>query len=195
MVSTNANATGYATIPDLTGSVVVSDNCSGVTLSQIPPAGTSEPVGTYPVTIWATDQSGNSNSCTTSFTVDSVAPPVWTSYAPDVTVTILQAKDPYATGYPTASDASGSVTITYNDNRSGLTNCDSTGQIFRTWTATDLANNATNYLQVITVVDTNVPVYASLQGDITVTNDPGECSAVVNFGQTTAMELGFEAGF
>ena len=53
MITTNANEAGSVTVPDLTGSVVVSDNCSGVTLSQIPPAGTSELIGTYPVTIWA----------------------------------------------------------------------------------------------------------------------------------------------
>ena len=59
-----------------------------------------------------------------------------------------------------------------------------------------MSNNATNYLQVITVVDTNVPgVCVANKATSLLTNDPGERSAVVNFGQTTAMELGFDQRF
>ncbi len=190
-----ADVTGYAKVPDFTtpGEVVVSDNCNGVTLNQVPPAGTPEFLGTHPVTIWAVDQSGNSNSCSTSFTVIYKNAPALTC-APDVTITTAQDKYPYATGSPTASSPNLPVTITYSDDVTGLTNCDSTGVIVRTWTATDASANVSTCAQTITVVDTNMPVFTYLPGNITVTNNPGQCSAAVSF-TPTARDLGYFQGF
>lgn len=189
-----ADISAQAPIPDVTNQIVATDNCSSsLTLSQTPVAGTMVGLGAHPVTVWAADQGGNSNSCTATITVIDTNAPVLTVPA-DVTVTTLEDKDPYATGYATATDANGPVTITYNDDRNGLSSCDATGVILRTWTATDAANNVSTGVQTVTVIDTNAPVFTSVPAAITVTNDPNLCSAVVNFA-ATAMDLGCQQGF
>src|SRR5205814_5014068 len=62
-----------AAVPNVLSSVTASDNCSGtngITLSQSPAAGTLVGPGAHTITVTATDEAGNSASCTTSFTVD-----------------------------------------------------------------------------------------------------------------------------
>ena len=115
--------------------------------------------------------------------------------APDVTITILQVKDPRVTGTTTATDASGPVTVTYSDNASGLTNCNGTGQLLRTWIAVDPYNLTNTCLQTITVIDTNAPFFTLVSDNITTTNDLNQCSAVVTYTNALARELGFFEGF
>ncbi len=191
----SADVTAHASLSDLRGEVIAHDNCiEPVTISQIPASGTIVPLGPTTVTLWATDQSGNSNSCTAIVTVVDTTPPALTC-APDVTVTVLQEKDPFATGTPNATDAGGPVTITYNDDRTGLTNCDTTGIIVRTWAATDPANNTSYCTQLVTVIDTNAPYFTFVPDNISVTNDPGLCSAVVTYATPTARDLGYFQDF
>lgn len=59
-----------ATIPNLTGQVVASDNCSSnLLITQLPPPGTPVGPGSYQIVLTATDAAGNSASCATTFTV------------------------------------------------------------------------------------------------------------------------------
>ncbi|MDR3459626.1 MAG: HYR domain-containing protein, partial [Verrucomicrobiae bacterium] len=197
VVATNttlvADVNAQALVPDVAGEVVAADNCGSVNLSQFPAAGTPVGLGTTVVTVWAADTSGNSNACTATITVIDTTAPALTVPA-NVTVTTLQAKDPYATGRATATDANPPVTVSYDDDRSGLTGPNTTGNIVRTWTAVDHAGNVTNQAQVITVVDTNTPYYTSGPTAITTTNDWGVCGAVVSYGPT-ALDLGYREGF
>jgi autotransporter-associated beta strand protein len=192
----NGNCT--VVVPDLTGEVMATDtNCGHPILSvtQHPPAGTSVSLGTTNVTLTVTDQGGNPAMCVAVLTIIDTTPPGLTC-PPNVTVTTLQAKDPYFTGTATASDnCSGSITITYDDVRAGLTNCDTTGQILRTWTAVDASHNTNTCVQTITVIDTNAPYFAFVPANIATTNDPGLCSAVVNYPAPLAKDLGYFQGF
>ena len=193
----NANTNAQAMLPDLTTNVLAADNCSGpIIITQIPAAGTLVGLGNTLVTLWATDTSGNSNFCTTTVTVDDVTPPTLTRPV-DVTVTTLQDKDPYATGVATATDANtnGPVVISYADDYSRLTNCDTTGEILRTWTAVNASNLTSTAVQTITVVDTNTPFYTFVPANITTTNDPTLCSAVVTYPAPTAVDPGYFQGF
>ena len=61
--------------------------------------------------------------------------------------------------------------------------CPQNYTLTRTWTATDGSGNSTTDFQVITVIDTTPPV-VSCPANITQSNDPGQCSAVVNFTAT-----------
>lgn len=74
----SASASCQADVPDFTGDVTASDNCSAVTVSQSPTAGTMVGLGTTNVTLYAVDAAGNTNTCTTSFTVVDTTPPTIT---------------------------------------------------------------------------------------------------------------------
>ena len=59
-----SDETCQATLPDLTGEVVATDNCDGLlTISQDPVPGTVLTVGTYPVTFLVEDAAGNGSIC------------------------------------------------------------------------------------------------------------------------------------
>src|SRR5262249_26261765 len=63
---------GKATVPDLRGEVIASDNCndqSGLTITQSPPPGMIIGLGATPVAITVMDPAGNSSSCISTVTV------------------------------------------------------------------------------------------------------------------------------
>ena len=70
-----ADANCQAPTPDFTAGVLTSDNCSTVTLSQSPAAGTPMPLGHNPVQVTATDACGNATSVTVFFDVIDNTPP------------------------------------------------------------------------------------------------------------------------
>ncbi len=62
-----ADATGFAVLPDYTTQALTMDNDAVVSVTQDPEIGSSHPEGTFPVTLTAHDNAGNTTS--TSFTV------------------------------------------------------------------------------------------------------------------------------
>ena len=75
----SADANCQAAVPNILSGVTVSNGCATVgtiTLSQSPVAGTLVGVGPHPITVTATDVAGNSASCTTTFTVMGLNPPI-----------------------------------------------------------------------------------------------------------------------
>lgn len=66
-----SNGVCQYTLPDFTGSVTVFDNCGpvGLTTTQNPAPATVLSAGTWPIDITATDQYGNSRTCTFTFEV------------------------------------------------------------------------------------------------------------------------------
>src|SRR5204863_424802 len=97
-------------VPDVLGGLTVSDSCSatnGITLSQSPAAGTLVGLGAHAITVTATDEAGNSATCTTMFTVmdttvPSVSCPAPTSASADGS---CQAAVPNVLSGVTASDS------------------------------------------------------------------------------------------
>src|SRR5439155_1640192 len=79
--SASAGADCQAAVPNILSGVTASDNCSSagsITLTQSPVAGTMVGLGAHTITVTATDATGNSSSCTTSFTVTDNTPPTVT---------------------------------------------------------------------------------------------------------------------
>jgi probable HAF family extracellular repeat protein len=78
----SADGNSKAVLPDLLAGVTASDNCTPageLALTQSPTPGTVLGVGTYVVTVTATDEAGNMAVCTTTFTVQDTTPPVLTA--------------------------------------------------------------------------------------------------------------------
>ena len=139
------------------------------------------PMGTTAVTFTVIDNSGNSATCSFNVTVQDMQPPVITCPA-DITVSA----DPgscnasVTIAIPTATDNCGTPTLT--NNISGTADASgvySIGTTTVTYTATDNAGNSSTCSFTITVNDTEVPVI-SCPADITVSMDPGSCSANLN---------------
>ncbi|HYE31042.1 MAG TPA: PKD domain-containing protein [Methylomirabilota bacterium] len=144
--NTEPSATGVATATDASGSTtithsdVVTEDCGNtVTI----------------VRTWtAADACGNTSSCTQVIKVVDTTAPAINCPAP-VTLEYPANTEPSATGVATATDASGSATITHSD--VVTEDCGRTFTIVRTWTATDACGNASSCTQVIKVVDTTAP--------------------------------------
>ena len=132
----------------------------------------------------ATDNCGNTGSCTQRFTVLDAAAPALTVPA-NVELEAPAATGTNVCGVATAVDTCGTAAISYSDTVSNF--CGNTKVISRVWRAADQWGNSTNATQTITVVDTTAP---SL---IVPTNVVLECPSQTDTnicGMATAQDLG-----
>jgi hypothetical protein len=150
-----------STDTSVTGVILVSDNCSGYTISY-----SDIRSGACPELIsrtWiATDDCGNATIHTQYITVQDITPPLLTCPV-HVTIDCADSTDPSNTGEATATDNCSGTTITYSDVQSG--SCPTV--ISRTWSAEDSCGNITPCVQFITVDDNIAPVIICL-GDVTI---------------------------
>src|SRR5437868_233239 len=180
--SDSAGAGCQAAVPSVLGGVTASDNCSatnGITLSQLPAAGTLVGLGAHTITVTATDEAGNSATCATTFTVsDTTVPtvscPAPTSASADGT---CQAAVPNVLSGVTASDScSGTNGITLVQSPAAGTLV-GLGTNTITVTATDEAGNSATCTTTFTVTDATVPT-VSCPAPTSASAD-GSCQAVV----------------
>ncbi|MCB9195748.1 MAG: HYR domain-containing protein [Flavobacteriales bacterium] len=154
------------------GNASVSDNCGVLTVSNNAPANFN--VGTTTVTWTVTDIHGNSTSCTQTVTVIDNEDPVVVSCAPDIT----QSPDPSVCGSTTVF--LGSPSVTDNCGIATVTNNAPAfypvGTTTVTWTITDIHGNSTTCIQLVTIVDDEVPTI-SCPSTINVMNDAAVCFA------------------
>lgn len=167
------------TLPDYTSLSSTTDNCvtSTVTVTQSPAAG-SVITGTTTITLTATDQDGNSATCTFDVILADGTPPVITSGCPANQSVNADA----ACGF-TLTDFTGSITVTDNCNLSSsviITQSPAAGTVLAvgittvTLTATDLNGNASTCTFDVTVTDVTPP-------SITCPADILACDPVVTF--------------
>ena len=165
------------------------------------PAGNFFPIGTTTVTWKATDAAGNTATATQQVTVVDNTPPIIFA-PPDASYTcrsqVPAASPSQATGPDVLdgsgqpvpgppSDNCGAPTVTVSETQSGAGSAASPLVITRTFTATDSHGNTASAVQTITVIDPTPPTI-SAPANITVSNDPGSCSAIVNPGTATAQD-------
>jgi hypothetical protein len=112
------------------------------------------------------------------------APPPVISCPADLTIECGVSSHPDNTGYATATAECGEPTVTYTD-APDLSGCNGTGNIDRTWTATDECGYQSVCMQIIQVVDTTPPVI-SCPADVIIEYD--ESSAPANTGWGTATD-------
>jgi hypothetical protein len=79
-LSLSANANSQAVVPDVVSLTIVSDNCTAVNklvVTQSLAAGALVGMGSYVITVTATDTAGNASTCATTLTVaDTTAPAI-----------------------------------------------------------------------------------------------------------------------
>ncbi|HWQ90255.1 MAG TPA: HYR domain-containing protein, partial [Clostridia bacterium] len=180
----------FATAVNL-GTPTAADNCAAPSLSNNAPA--QFPKGATTVTWTATDVNGLTATATQLVVVEDQELPSITLPA-DVTILNTDSTKPYFTGRATATDNCGQVTVSYTET-AYLTNCNATGVIRREWKAQDDADNLALGTQVITIIDSTAPVFASLPANITVDNDVSNCAAVVTFPNLVAVDYAYNQGF
>src|SRR5436309_666850 len=160
--SASADGSCQAAVPNVLGGVTASDNCSatnGITLSQSPAAGTLVGLGAHTITVTATDEAGNSATCTTTFTVSDTTVPAVSCPAPTSASAdgSCQATVPDVLGGVTVSDscsATNAITLSQSPAAGSLV---SPGVHTITVTATDEAGNSATCSTIFTVIDTTAP--------------------------------------
>jgi len=150
-------------------SAAATDNCSDVTITHDFAGLTSSCGGTghATVTFTATDQAGNSASCTSTFTIEDTTPPV----QPNLDAMVYQTCetfDPYSIEATTLSDDCGLFTYAVTDVVEVSGACEAT--FLRTIVATDECGNESNgLLQVIEIVDEQAPIVTiTCPADVTI---------------------------
>jgi formylglycine-generating enzyme required for sulfatase activity len=141
-------------VPDFTASVVSSDNCTPVTLTQLPAAGASVALGTLAVTITATDAAGNTAQCVALLTVTDTTGPMITACASNQSVAAngnCRATVPDFTQGVVASDAcGGAVSLSQSPAAGTLTNF-GVNSVSVTVTATDSVGNTSTCAAMLSV--------------------------------------------
>src|SRR5437868_4396099 len=180
--SDSAGAGCQAAVPSVLGGVTASDNCSatnGITLSQLPAAGTLVGLGAHTITVTATDEAGNSATCATTFTVSDTTVPTVSCPAPTSASADgrCQAAVPNVLSGVTASDScSGTNGITLVQSPAAGTLV-GLGANTITVTATDEAGNSATCTTTFTVTDATVPT-VSCPAPTSASAD-GSCQAAV----------------
>jgi hypothetical protein len=162
---------------------------SGVapTIVSAPPSGSAFPIGMTTVTVTATDASGNPTVNTFVVTVIDNEPPALTVPA-DITVNVGPGQSTAMVNFtPTATDNSGVAPTIVSAPPSG--SAFPIGMTTVTVTATDADGNQTVDTFTVTVLDAEPPVL-TVPADITVSTDPGQPTAVVNFTPTATDNSG-----
>ncbi|MBK7408639.1 MAG: HYR domain-containing protein [Saprospirales bacterium] len=152
-------------LEDYTGLAQASDNCdSNLDITQSPAAGTIL-TQAVTVTITATDDTGNTGTCTFEVTVGSLSPEF--SATPN-NITVNCASDvPGNQGVQAFDDCDGQIQVFFTQTGLPL-NCPGAGTVTNTWTATDSDGHTITHTQIVTVADGIAPVLSSLPSDITV---------------------------
>ena len=156
-----------------------SDNCPGASVTSTASSGDTFELGTNTVTYTVTDNEGNTTECSFDVTVEDREPPMVTG-CPD---NIVVPNDPGACSAivswepPTFTDNCEILNIDSKPNPGSLFPIGTTNVVYE---AVDADGNITTCTFTVTVEDTEDPML-TCPADITVSNDDGECGAIVNW--------------
>jgi hypothetical protein len=137
---------------------------------------------TYYVTVSTGTQCQGTDSLT--ITVDTQIPLI--TCPPDITIECNSSTDPDSTGFATATDISDTLTIIDYSDMIMAGACPQEGTITRTWTATDTCGNSATCVQIITIDDSEAPIFVNCPPNLTI-----ECTASTlpaNTGMATATD-------
>ncbi|KPJ64049.1 hypothetical protein AMK68_02510, partial [candidate division KD3-62 bacterium DG_56] len=184
-----------APAPDLCPELVATDDCDdSLACYQDPAPGTMLSLGPNTITLTVCDDTGNCASCETVVTVGDGTPPEIT--CPDPGPYCVDETCTYPCPAATATDNVDPDPLVEQDPAAGTPLAP--GHYDIAVTATDDAGNVATAVCPIDVIDCDPPVI-TCPPDITVENDPGECSAAVDLitcveEPVTLVNPGFEEG-
>ena len=162
--------------------VSVTDNVPGASVACVPTSGSIVPVGASTVVCIASDAAGNKATNSFTVTVEDKEKPVLTLPAAISTVAEPGKADAVINFVVTATDNSGSATVTC---------APLSGSAFPIGVttvhcqATDAAGNTATGSFTVTIIDAELPVITG-PGSTIVPTDPGTATAVVNFTVTVS---------
>ncbi|MFM9826568.1 MAG: hypothetical protein ACKVOD_10640, partial [Flavobacterium sp.] len=182
----NLDADCEFSIPDYVVLASATDNCGTPTITQSPAAGSivSGHNTTQLITLTVDDTNGNTATSTFTITLKDVTDPTITTVSDfdvDINSTNCDFTIPDYTGLVTTFDNCGAVTVTQSP-ASGTLSGHNTTQII-TLTADDGNGNTATSTFTITLKDVTKPTITP-SGDEEVSNDPGQCGALVTVSAT-----------
>lgn len=114
------------------------------------------------------DECGNTNEYVQTIEVADTQAPEFFNFASQIEVVCTQSNGVFATAF----DECSSIAVSYSDELIG-SGC--SGQILRTYTATDACGNSNTALQTIALLDTTSPVFTAFPDDVT-----ADCGSIPN---------------
>uniref|UniRef100_UPI003F6F50B6 HYR domain-containing protein n=1 Tax=Cyclobacterium plantarum TaxID=2716263 RepID=UPI003F6F50B6 len=183
-ITVNLDANGQATIAvaDIYDPANSSDNCAidetSLVLDII--SFSCSNIGTpVEVTLSGSDVNNNSSSASATVTVvDNLAP---LAVAKNITVELDATSEATITAQDVDNGSSDNCDLSLGVNISSFT-CQNVGENLVVLTATDGSGNFSTASATVTVVDNIAPTVVP-PANITITNDPASCSAIVDLGQ------------
>ena len=118
------------------------------------------------VTFTATDDCGNTATCTATIKLDDDIPPTFDEIPDNLDITCVS--DLPALGSITATDNCSAAKISFTEVVSDSV-CINTKTITRTWIAADDCGNSTTAIQIITIKDQDPPVFNPVPANLTLT--------------------------
>ncbi len=156
---------------------IVSDDC-GYTISNSVAKGSTFPIGNTTVVVTATDDCGNSTSCSFVVTVNQATCTEIPTIACGANYVgcIGGSIDPSVTGRPSTyfvSNVCGTPDLTYTDRTISNGPCNGQIKIERTWRATNIDNPSLvrTCIQIIELKDEEAPAISSCPSDVTLSSD------------------------
>lgn len=166
------------------------DNCGSASVVKVsgPDSNDNFFPGTTTVSFLATDQNGNTSTCSFNVTVVDNEPPSITSCPADVTINVAPGVCSEIVSYalPTAFDNCTSAIQRTTGPASGENFFPGTTTVTHVFTD-NYSNTATCSFNV-TVIDNEAPVITSCPNDITINVVPGSCSTAVGYITPTATD-------
>jgi len=177
----NVNSACEAIVPNYSALLLANDNCSPVSYTQSPIAGSIVQPGIENIVITATDTSGNSSSCQFSLSVEDTTAPVIT--CPTTQIGYVDGNCNFTIqnyfGLGTFSDNCPNVITTQSPTAGTVVSVGSTNIQLQ---ASDQSGNTSSCVVSLTVLDTIKPVFTSCPNNIT------SCSNIVSWTVPTAAD-------
>jgi gliding motility-associated-like protein len=165
-------------IPSYTSVIGASDNCGGVTVTQLPAAGTilSGHNTSQLITLTATDAAGNTSTCSFTITLKDTTAPIFSSCPSDIHASSTSScTTAVSWTIPIASDNCSTASVTSNHSPGDTF---SAGSTTVTYTATDATGNTSTCSFKVIVANSDLPVLANCPTDIQIeAGETGEATA------------------